>query len=263
MAEFDGRTVLVTGGGSGIGLATARQLVDEGANVVLAGRRVEVLDTAAKELDPGGDRVLAVGTDVSRLDDLDELADRIRARFGRLDGVFANAGVAHVNPSEFTEANVDRIISINLKGTLFTVEKSLPLFDNGGAIVLNSTCLAHRGMAVPLGLGTVYGATKAALVNLARTLSAELGTKGIRINSVSPGFTDTDMFGDLAPSEEARAACAGLTPLGRLGRPEEIADAVTFLLSSRATYITGQDIGIDGGLVASFPISGPSAAPDA
>jgi NAD(P)-dependent dehydrogenase (short-subunit alcohol dehydrogenase family) len=262
MAVFDGRTVLITGGGSGIGLATARRLVDEGANVVLAGRRVETIDVAAKELDPTGDRVLAVGTDVSRVDDLEALVARTRSRFGRLDGLFANAGVAFVNPSEFTEANVSRIIDINFKGALFTIEKALPLFDGGGSIVLNSTCLAHRGMAVPLGLGTVYGATKAALVNMARTLSAELGTKGIRINSVSPGFIDTDMFGELAPTEAARENCAGLAPLGRLGKPEEIADAVTFLLSPKSAFVPGTDIAVDGGLVASVPMGGTPEAGD-
>lgn len=254
MAAFDGRTVLITGGGSGIGLATARRLVDEGANLVLAGRRVETIDLAAKDLDPTGDRVLAVGTDVSRVDELDELVHRIRERFGRLDGVFVNAGVAFANPPEFNEVNVGRIVDINFKGALFTIHKAVSLFDTGGAIVVNGTCIVHRGMGVPMGLGTVYAATKAAVTNLARSLAADLGTRGIRINAVSPGFIMTDMLRELAPTEAERDACGSLAPLARLGRPEDVADAVVFLLSSRAAFITGQDIGVDGGLVSSLPM---------
>jgi NADPH:quinone reductase-like Zn-dependent oxidoreductase len=162
MAEFDGKTVLITGGGTGLGLATARRLVDAGANVVLAGRRVEKIDAAAKELDPSGDRVLAVGADVSRTDDLDELAAEIRNRFGRLDGVFANAGVAHASPSQFvTEEDFDRVVGINLKGVYFTIQKAVPLFDAGGYIVGNGKLLVHcrMGLAncVPLNPGSGVG----------------------------------------------------------------------------------------------------------
>jgi NAD(P)-dependent dehydrogenase (short-subunit alcohol dehydrogenase family) len=260
MAAFDGKTLLITGGGSGIGLATARQLVDAGANVVLAGRRVETIDAAAKELDPSGDRVLAVSTDVSRLDDLDELVDGIRGRFGRLDGIFANAGMSFA--SELDEASFDRMVSVNFKGAFFTVEKSLPLFDAGGSIVFNGTCIVHRGMGVPLSLGTVYAATKAAVTNLTRSLSADLATRGIRVNAVSPGFIDTEMFDELAPTEEARESCRGLAPLARLGTPEEVADAVTFLLSPQAAFITGQDLGVDGGLVSSLPMGGTPEVPE-
>src|SRR5262245_29694540 len=234
MAEFDGRTVLITGGGSGIGHATARQLVGAGANVVLAGRRVETIDAAAKELDPTGDRVLAVSTDVSRVDELDELVDRTRERFGRLDGVFANAGMASyspIAPREYvSEADFDRYVGINYKGTFFTVQKALPLLADGGSIVLNGTCLVHRGMGLAVGLATMYATTKAAVVNLARALAADLASQGIRVNAVSPGFVRTDMFDELAPIEEAREACRGLVPIGRLGQPEDIADTVTFLL---------------------------------
>jgi NAD(P)-dependent dehydrogenase (short-subunit alcohol dehydrogenase family) len=259
MATFDGKTVLITGGGSGIGLATARQLVDAGANVVLAGRRVETIDLAAKELDPSGDRVLAVGTDVSREDELDELATRIRDRFGRLDGVFANAGMASYNPiaprSNVSEAEFDRYVGVNFKGTFFTVQKTLPLFENGGSVVLNSTCLVHRGMGLAMGLATMYASTKAAVASLARLLAADLASQGIRVNSVSPGFIRTDMLDELAPTDEARDVCGQLVPAGRIGTPEEVADAVTFLLSDRATYITGQDLGVDGGLVGSLPMN--------
>ncbi|MFI7677464.1 SDR family NAD(P)-dependent oxidoreductase [Actinophytocola sp. NPDC049390] len=259
MAAFDGKTVLITGGGSGIGLATARQLVDAGANVVLAGRRVETIDLAAKELDPSGDRVLAVSTDVSREDELDELATRVRDRFGRLDGVFANAGMASYNPiaprADVSEADFDRYVGVNFRGAFFTVQKTLPLFDNGGSVVLNSTCLVHRGMGLAMGLATMYASTKAAVASLARLLAADLASQGIRVNSVSPGFVRTDMLDELAPTDEARDVCGRLVPAGRIGTPEEVADAVTFLLSDRATYITGQDLGVDGGLVGSLPMN--------
>ncbi|MGH3756282.1 SDR family NAD(P)-dependent oxidoreductase [Actinophytocola sp.] len=258
---FDGKTFLITGGGSGIGLATARRLVDTGADVVLAGRRVETIDAAAKDLDPAGDRVLAVSADVSRMDDLDELVGRIRDRFGRLDGIFVNAGVASYSPiaprTAITEADFDRAVGINFKGAFFTIQKAVSLFDAGGSVVLNGTCLVHRGMGLAMGLATMYATTKAAVLNLARALAADLGSQGIRVNAVSPGFIRTDMFDELAPTDEAREACRGLVPIGRLGQPEEVADAVAFLLSEQAAYITGQDLGVDGGLVSSLPMSAP------
>jgi NAD(P)-dependent dehydrogenase (short-subunit alcohol dehydrogenase family) len=257
MGEFDGKTVLITGGGSGIGLATARRLVDAGANVVLAGRRIETLDAAAKDLDSTGERVLAVGTDVSRMDDLDELVDRIRAGFRRLDGIFANAGVAmeFSIPRPFGEADFDQINSINFKGTFFTVQKAVALFDAGGSVVVNGTCAVHRGMTMPMGLATLYAATKAAVANLTRSLVADLAVRGIRINTVSPGFIRTDMLDELLPTEEALEGCRALVPIGRLGRADDVADAVTFLLSARAAYITGEDLSVDGGLASSYPMN--------
>jgi NAD(P)-dependent dehydrogenase (short-subunit alcohol dehydrogenase family) len=252
MAEFDGKTVLITGGGSGMGLATARRLVDAGANVVIVGRRVDRIDAAAKDLDPAGDRVLAVGTDVSRIDDLDELVAEIQNRFGRLDGVFANAGVAHGSPSAYvSEADFDQVVGINFKGLFFTIQKAVSLFDAGGSVVINGSFLVHRGM----GLASVYAATKAAVTNLTRSLASDLADKGIRVNAVSPGFIQTDMLDGIAPTDEAREAIRVQIPLGRLGQPEDVADVVTFLLSPRAAYITGQDLGVDGGLASSVPMS--------
>lgn len=252
MAEFDGRTILITGGGSGMGLATARQLIDAGANVVLAGRRVDRIDAAAKDLDPSGDRVLAVGTDVSRTEDLDELFAEITNRYGRLDGVFANAGVAYSSPLAFVgENDFDQIVGINFKGVFFTIQKAAPLFDAGGSVVINSSFLVHRGM----GPASVYAATKAAVTNLTRSLASDLADRRIRVNSVSPGFIKTEMFDGIAPTDEAREAIRLQVPLGRLGESADVAGVVTFLLSPRAAYVTGQDLGVDGGLASSVPMN--------
>ncbi|EHR52783.1 short-chain alcohol dehydrogenase like protein [Saccharomonospora marina XMU15] len=255
MGEFDGKTILITGGGSGIGLATAARLVREGANVVLAGRRADRVETAAKELDPAGGRAIGVVADVSRTDSLDNLIAAVRTRYGRLDGVFANAGVPFSSPSELvSEKDFDRVLDINLKGVFFTIQKSVPLFDRGGFVVINGSVMAHRG----LGLASVYAAAKAAATNLTRTLASDLADKSIRVNAVSPGFTRTEMLDEVAPTEQAREAIRAQIPLGEFGEPEQVADVVTFLLSSRAGYVTGQDLGVDGGLANSVPMSAGS-----
>ncbi|GII76251.1 oxidoreductase [Sphaerisporangium rufum] len=250
MAEFKDRTVLITGGGSGMGLATAGRLVEAGANVVLAGRRADKLEAAAKELD-AGDRVLTVPCDVSSTADLDRLADRIGDRFGELTGVFANAGaLGFARAGDVTEEEFDRLVGTNFKGVFFTVQKSLPLLADGGAIVVNGSWLTHRALAFT----PVYAATKAAVINMVRSLAADLGPRRVRVNAVSPGYIVTEMFEAAASTEEAQEECRSQVAIGRLGAAEDIADAVLYLLSSRASYITGQEIRVDGGLTTSVAL---------
>jgi NAD(P)-dependent dehydrogenase (short-subunit alcohol dehydrogenase family) len=250
MSEFNGKTILITGGGSGIGLATARALVDEGAQVVLAGRGADTLTAARKELD-ADDRVATIQADVARVADLDRVMEDLRQRFGQLHGVFANAGIPHASvATDVTESDFDHVIGVNLKGAFFTVAKALPLLAPGGAVVLNGSWLAHRGS----GLGPVYAASKAAVISLARSLAPDLAARNIRVNVITPGHIATGMLDTVTGgSEEAREFFRGQVALGRLGQPQQIADAVVFLLSSRASYMTGQELVVDGGLIGSIP----------
>lgn len=185
MGEFSAKTILITGGGSGIGLATAQRLVEAGANVVIAGRSEDRLQAAVKRLD-ADQQALAVPTDVARTSDLDRLAARIKERFGGLDGVFANAGGIGLAPSaHVSESDFDNLIGTNFRGVYFTIQKAVPLFgDGGGSIVINGSWLVPRG----LGFASVYAATKAAVINLARSLASDLAGQGVRVNAVSPGL---------------------------------------------------------------------------
>ncbi|SHF62333.1 glucose 1-dehydrogenase [Streptoalloteichus hindustanus] len=251
LSRFDGKIALVTGGTSGMGLATARRLLAEGAQVVITGRDQARLDAAVADL-AGGDRVLAVRGDVGNLADLDALTEAIRERHGRLDLVFANAGIASFHPVEqVTEAEFDRVVDINFKGLFFTVQKTVPLLADHASVVINASWTLHRGMPG----ASLYAATKAAVHNLARTFAAELGHRGIRVNSVSPGYITTPMFHEVLQPHE-HAAVAAKVVIGRLGTAEDVADVVAFLGSDEASYVNGQDLAIDGGLVAT--ISGHS-----
>ncbi|WP_172382953.1 SDR family oxidoreductase [Streptomyces sp. MNP-20] len=251
MQRFTDKTALITGGTSGMGLATARRLLDEGAHVVITGRDEARLARAAAELDAPG-RVLAVRADASSLADLDALMSGIEDWRGGLDTVFANAGVGVFKPSaEITEADFDHAVNVNFKGVYFTVQKALPLLRDGGSLVLNASWTLHRGLAV----ASVYSATKAAVHNLARTLGADLAPRGIRVNSVSPGYIDTPMYREANPDPAAESAVTAQVPLAALGRAEEVAAAVAFLSSADAAYVTGQDLVVDGGLVGSVPVA--------
>ena len=251
-SRFDGKVALITGGTSGMGLATARLLLGEGAHVVVTGRDEGRLAAAVADLD-AGDRVLPVRGDVADVGDLNTLVETIGRRHGRLDVVFANAGVAPFGPFEdVTEADFDHIVGINLKGVFFTVQKAAPLLAHGGAVVVNASWTAHRGLPG----AAAYGATKAGAHNLVRTLAAELAPRGIRVNSVSPGYIETPMF-HAAIAYEDRAGVVTDVVAHRLGTAEEVAPAVAFLASPDAAYITGQDIVIDGGLTAAVPVPTP------
>ncbi|TDC44191.1 glucose 1-dehydrogenase [Actinomadura sp. KC345] len=250
-ARFADKVALITGGSSGMGLATARRLLDEGARVVITGRDGARLDAAVKDL-AGGDRVLAVRADAASLPDLDALMETVRERHGRLDVVFANAGIAVFGPAaDMTEAAFDHAVDVNFKGVFFTVQKALPLLAADAAIVVNASWTLHRGLPD----GSLYSATKAAVQSLTRTLAAELGPRGVRVNSVSPGYIDTPMYRGAVPEDEADAIRAQVAS-GRIGTSEEVAGAVAFLASADARYINGQDLIVDGGLVAA--VAGPS-----
>ncbi|MBP0448790.1 SDR family oxidoreductase [Kitasatospora sp. RG8] len=249
--EFDGKVVLITGGSRGMGLATARLLLDGGASVVITGRDEAKLARAAAELVAGG-RLLAVRADAGVPTELKHLMDVTGERFGRLDGVFANAGVAvFQRGDEVTEKDFDHTVDVNFKGVFFTVQYALPLLDaaGGGSVVLNASWTLHRGPAH----ASVYAATKAAVHNLARTLGGELAGRGIRVNSVSPGFIVTDIFAEAFPDPADHGALRAQVPTGRLGTSEDVAETVAFLLSPRSSYITAQDIVVDGGMVTAVP----------
>ena len=246
MNKLEGKIALITGGNSGIGLATAKQFVNEGAYIFITGRRKPELDAAVKEI---GRNVTGVQGDVSNLGDLDRLFAQVKREKGKLDIVFANAGVArYAALGTITEEFFDSIFGINVKGVLFTVQKALPLLPDGASIILNASIVGSKGFSS----NSVYSATKAALRSFARTWTTDLKGRRIRVNAVSPGSIDTPGLSDLLASSETgqqrKKMIAESVPLGRFGRPDEIAKAVVFLASDDSSYVTGTELFVDGGI---------------
>ena len=244
MKKLEGKVALVTGGNSGIGLATAQQLVADGAYVFITGRRQSELDAAVRQI---GNGVTGIHGDVSKLADLDRLFAAVKEQKRYLDIVFANAGIAVAAPlGEITEEAFDQHFAINVKGVLFTVQKALPLLRQGASIILNASIVGSKGLESV----SVYSATKAALRSFARTWTTDLKSRRIRVNVVSPGVIETPGLSGLMNAEYDRlnAAFAARVPLGRLGHPEEVAKAVSFLASDESSYVTGIELFVDGGL---------------
>jgi NAD(P)-dependent dehydrogenase (short-subunit alcohol dehydrogenase family) len=246
MGKLDGKVAVITGGNSGIGLATAQRFVAEGAFVFITGRRQNELDAAAKLI---GKNVTAVQGDVSNLADLDRLYATVRDQKGRIDILFANAGGGEFAPlGSITEAHFDKIFGINVKGLLFTVQKALPLFPDGSAIILNASIVSSKGMAA----FSVYSATKAAVRSFARSWTMDLKDRKIRVNTLSPGPIETPGADGLVATDEQRkefkANLAAAVPMGRMGTADEIAKAAVFLASDDSSFVTGIELFVDGGM---------------
>lgn len=246
MKRLEGKVAVVTGGNSGIGLASAKRLQEEGARVVIAGRSQKTLDEAAKTL---GKDVLAIQADVSKLEDIDKIYTTVAKKFGKIDVLFVNAGVAKFAPfSQTTEALYDENFSTNVKGAYFTIQKAIPHLNDGASIILNTSVAGIKGTE-----GTsAYSATKAALRSMARTAASELVGRGIRVNAVAPGPIETPIFGRTGLPQQAvdefAKSISTSVPMKRFGRPEEVAGAVAFLASSDSSYITGEELHVDGGM---------------
>lgn len=245
--RFQDKVVVVTGGTSGIGLATAQAFVDEGASVFITGRRQETLDAALKQI---GGRITGVRGDMANLADIDRLYDAVQQKHAQIDVVFANAGGGSFAPlGAITEAHYQSIFDTNVKGVLFTVQKALPLLRDGAAIVLTGSTTGSSGTPA----FSVYSATKAAVRNFARNWILDLKDRRIRVNTISPGVTETagldELFGGGDQAAATKDVLAGQIPAGRVGRPEEIAQAVLFLASDAASFVNGVELFADGGQV--------------
>jgi NAD(P)-dependent dehydrogenase (short-subunit alcohol dehydrogenase family) len=239
--KLEGKIALITGGSAGIGLATAKQFVEEGAYVYITGRRQTELDAAVASI---GSNITGIQGDVAKLADLDRIFAQIRKEKGRLDVVFANAGLGDMAPlGSITEEHFDTTFNVNVKGVLFTVQKALPLMPNGASIILNASIVDIKGFPA----FSVYSATKAAVRSFARTWTTDLKDRGIRVNVVSPGPIDTPLLNETFSNPDAKKALASTVVMGRLGRPEELAKPVVFLASDDASFITGAELYVDGG----------------
>ena len=245
MNKLEGKVAVITGGSSGIGLATAKRFVAEGAYVFITGRRQSELNVAVRDI---GKNVTDVQGDVSNLADLDRLYLIVKQQQGRINILFANAGIGEFSRlGEISEAHFDQTFGVNVKGLLFTVQKAVPLFKDGGSIILNSSIAASKGVD---GF-SVYSASKAAVRSFARTLTVDLRYRKIRVNAISPGQIDTRALNDLMQNEEQsrqlKKELVSTVPLRRMGTPDEVANGVTFLASDESSYITGIELFVDGG----------------
>ena len=249
MKKLEGKIAVITGGNSGIGLATAQRFVAEGAYVFITGRRQIELDTAVRQI---GKNITGVQSDVSRLADLDRLYVAVKEQKGRIDILFANAGVGEfVTLVAITEEHFDKTFGINVKGLLFTVQKALPLFQDGGSIILTASTAASKGIE---GF-SVYNATKAAIRSFARTWTVDLKQRKIRVNAISPGPIDTPasrlslsgLVQSEQQSEQLKRNVMRTVPLGRIGSPDEVAKVASFLASDDSSYVTGIELFVDGG----------------
>ena len=244
--KLEGKIAVITGGNSGIGLATAKRFVTEGAYVFITGRRQKQLDLAVSEI---GKNVMGIQSDVSNLADIDKIYTTIKDQKNRIDIIFANAGIAQFAPLEkISEEHFDKIFRINVKGLLFTVQKLLPIFQEGGSIILNASIGSSKGVEE----SSVYSATKAAVRSFARTWTVDLRHRKIRVNAISPGPIDTPIFSNVMQNEEQleqfKKNIVNTVPMERMGTPDEVAKVVSFLASDDSSYITGIELFLDGGL---------------
>ena len=247
MGKLNNQVAVITGGSTGIGLATAKTFLNEGAKVVITGRTKETLDAAMAEIN--NENLTAIQSDTSKLDEISALADQLKEQFGTIDILFANAGIAWFTPIDMVdEAFFDAHFNTNVKGLFFTIQKLLPITKDGGRIVLNASAVIHKGFEN----GSVYSATKGAVRNFARTLSSELAPRKIRVNVVSPGPIETPIYGKMGMSEEQlqgmAESFAAMVPMKRFGASEEVAKAVLFLASEDSSYVLGEEILVDGGI---------------
>ena len=245
MKGLEGKVAVITGGNSGIGLATAKRFQEEGARVAITGRSRKTLDEAAKTI---GNGVLAIQADVARLSDLDKLYAEVSDKLGKIDALFVNAGITRFAPlAEMSESAYDELFDVNIKGAYFTIQKALPLLNDGASVILSTAVSNSKGI---VGI-SAYSATKAALRSLVRTAAAELIGRGIRVNAVSPGPIETPILEKAGLSQQAIDEVTKLfiarNPMKRFGQPQEVAAAVAFLASRDASYITGIEINVDGG----------------
>jgi NAD(P)-dependent dehydrogenase (short-subunit alcohol dehydrogenase family) len=243
VGKLEGKIALITGGNSGIGLATAKQFVNEGAYVFITGRREPELAAAVKEI---GRNVTGIPGDVANLGDLDRLFAQIKREKGKLDVVFANAGITPMTPlGNITEEDYDSLFNVNVKGLVFTVQNALALMLDGGSIILNASIVASKGFAN----WSVYSATKAAVRSFARTWTADLKDRHIRVNALSPGYIDTAPWRSINVAEmRANIISSGSVPLGRFGTSDEVAKVAVFLAADDSSYVTGTELFVDGGV---------------